>query len=1335
MRLKWTQLLLLMIAAAITENRKIDPKVSEDGKCPEITECPFNAESCFDDDDCNLGSSCCNSPCGKVCTKQLYTGCETLRQAASRRAKALGVNKKSVRMPRCSRNGGFEPVQCNNEIVSSCWCVDETGFELPGTRAPAAALVNCTEPKPCAAHTCRMFCPHGFSLAQDGCPLCKCRDPCEDIKCPDSLACHLEDLACSDPPCPPVPTCKRGRSLDNICPVGNPLRISDTVRPFLCGNEPSKPNCPPMYQCLVQTGNDYGVCCPASLKIQKTGTCPIHNEKLLDCGVMCTHDLECPSIQKCCETKQCGLSCVHPKNVTECLHQKTLSELLSINEREGKGYAPQCSEDGQFEPKQCSRNNLVCWCVDRMGRKLRGSMGSAELVNCSLADARSQVLGRSINNNGLQCEKRDCAAICEYGFKLDEDGCPTCKCDDPCEGYTCPEDEECVTVKDSNCGDIFCPTIPVCRPKALYTNPCQKGTPLTEEGSGIPIACTIEIDDSGICPNNYACTEILGSIQAVCCPLADEKTTESEKIEDDDLGKVQTMCDYLYSFSDSMEGTRDDMKIALPKPQCDPDGNFVPTQCDKDACWCVDNFGTEIPNTKGDHNSTKDCKVLRETMDCLDLTCRMGCDYGFVLEEDTGCPTCQCRDPCVGITCQKDEQCQLVEVSCKDHYCPPVPACLPKKMGQCPYIVPTTSTSCDFECSSDLACSGSMRCCSNGCGTYCTEPLLMTACQHQKLLAQHQAHESGVPANRMYMPTCNSDGTFARKQCNPGSRECWCVDSRGFEISQTRLPIGKPLDCDAPSKSQCPLNKCANNCEHGFELDSNGCRTCKCIDPCSKLSCREDGEICRLVNVECVDIHCPPVAMCLPKKDNPCHNGEPLRLGNTEETVSCGPDFESCPSSHKCQLSPLGEYAVCCPKPRDVCFESLDAGHCEDDENILNETHYYFNPKSNKCEPFVYSGCEGNHNNFDTEKLCNVVCPVLSQCERLREKNQRQSERYKKPMFTPRCETATGKWEPVQCLDHVGVCWCVNPQGEPLKGTLTRGNDVQCNFRQARNRANSRIDTNDDADLVLEELMMQLGDFDMDDDQEMEEDSLLDWELPLSSRCEAVGGACDSNGQFLPGQCDRDMCWCVDEAGNQLPNTSSFKKGEQLCLPTPIASVDVILGFRGEYDDVNAVPVVNQITKIVRNLRGTVSEEGIFTEISNDILFVKFSLIGSNKIDVAYRLEQMVTQQRLPGLTADITRSRFIHKMGAIEPLMSERVVALEHREIVSQSPVSFVTHYHTALIVVAAASAFVGSMNNMANKIVEDNQRFLSLNRPIYIELPNEKGNQSQTENVTSPT
>ncbi|KAK9878498.1 hypothetical protein WA026_022394, partial [Henosepilachna vigintioctopunctata] len=134
-------------------------------------------------------------------------------------------------------------------------------------------------------------------------------------------------------------------------------------------------------------------------------------------------------------------------------------------------------------------------------------------------------------------------------------------------------------------------------------------------------------------------------------------------------------CEYLRDFSESMEGTRDGMNIALPTPTCDKEGGFLPMQCDKGECWCADNFGTEIPRTRGNGNATEDCSRLKETMECLDLTCRMGCEYGFVLSEENGCPLCQCRDPCSDVKCNSDEQCQLVEVNCKDHYCPPVPAC------------------------------------------------------------------------------------------------------------------------------------------------------------------------------------------------------------------------------------------------------------------------------------------------------------------------------------------------------------------------------------------------------------------------------------------------------------------------------------------------------------------------------------------------------------------------------------------------------------------------------------------------------------------------------------
>lgn len=324
---------------------------------------------------------------------------------------------------------------------------------------------------------------------------------------------------------------------------------------------------------------------------------------------------------------------------------------------------------------------------------------------------------------------------------------------------------------------------------------------------------------------------------------------------------------------------------------------------------------------------------------------------------------------------------------------------LPKKIGQCPYLIPATSVSCEFECNSDLACNGSKKCCSNGCGTQCLEPLMFTSCQHQRFLALHQAHESGLPANKIFIPQCKQDGSFEQKQCNFEVKECWCVDKRGLELPQTRKPLGEPVQCEKESK--CLRNNCTEDCPHGFEMDAYRCPTCKCVDPCSKISCRGEGEICRLVKVECTDGPCPAVPMCLPKKENPCQYGEPLKLG--DNLVSCGPNYENCPSSHKCQLSPVNEYAVCCPKPREVCFEPLDKGKCDDnDESERNLTRYWFNSRINKCESFIYSGCRGNHNHFHTEEICQLVCPVLSKCERLKEKNQQAAELYKKPTFTPR---------------------------------------------------------------------------------------------------------------------------------------------------------------------------------------------------------------------------------------------------------------------------------------------------------------------------------------------
>ncbi|XP_046997028.1 balbiani ring protein 3-like isoform X1 [Schistocerca americana] len=1316
------------------------------------------------------------------------TGCEQLKQEAERHSRML---QEPVRIPKCTHSGEFEPVQCNS---NSCWCVDEAGLELAGTRAQSHELINCSDPKPCAGPTCRMLCPHGFVMDESGCPKCECYDPCIELKCPGSLMCELEEATCSTPPCPPIPKCKRGRSLNDLCPSGEPLKITNTPRPFLCGLSPGKPQCPPLYQCMVNTGHDYGVCCPASFSLQKPGSCPIWDQNdpnnSITCGMKCNYDLECPSMQKCCETDVCGKHCSQPQDVTVCLQQKLLAELLSMNEKEGKGYIPQCSEStGEFEAKQCSRNGLVCWCVDSKGDKISGTMGPGAKVNCEKV-SRTRGTGRSTSPS---CDLNICAQVCEYGFKTGDDGCRTCECDNPCEGFTCGDGEECVAVKDDSCTDFLCPTLPVCRQKKAFMNLCGVSSPLVDAETGEAVEC--KINNTAInCPSNYECVSANDTDHGVCCisegrpeqiqldvcisepeencerlmPCqADNDCEEYSRCCFSDIcGAVcmstpvpeerpQTMCEYLRDFNDKMEGTREGMSLALPAPRCHPNGSYEAMQCSlhngREECWCVDEFGSEIPHSR--NNGSTNCASLREEISCLGLTCRLGCDYGFEIDPETRCPRCECRNPCDSIQCSLEEECQMVEVNCDDEFCPSVPACLPKKPGQCPYLIPMNSGSCDYECKSDNDCNSTSKCCSNGCGTQCIEPVLLTACQHQKAIVQHKAHEKGIPARQLYVPQCNDeDGSFEQIQCHPVSRQCWCVDEKGEELPGTRAPPDVQPSCSAPA--ECPELEC-EPCEHGHHMDQFGCQTCKCRNPCEDISCNGDGETCRLVKVSCIDRPCPPVPMCLPHKENPCLYGHPLLLKNTSKVMQCGPNGLQCPSSHKCHLSPFGEYAVCCPKPRDVCFEPKDEGFC----NTANDSRWYFNAEKNKCEIFNFGGCGGNQNSFESEEICNTVCPVLSQCERLREKNQKMAEMYKKPTFIPNCNPDTGNWEPVQCLKHVGVCWCVNKIGEHVKGSLIRGDSPNCSSRQARRRMDVEEDTL--AEELLREVSQLIAQEEYIPDVIVNEEDSIMFEDGFKTRCQAqkekLSGAnsaysveCDAEGRFSPTQCyPRNSekfpeCWCVDEAGNQLPNTTTFQRGSKICLPTPVQAVDITLGFHGHFSRSLESKLETKIAKLLFDIGAKLKDNELRIEAQPDTIFINFSVIGSSKVDVSFFLEQMVKNEKLilnigegRAAKADITISRFTHRLADYDSNdieYSDRIIALEHREIVSQSTVSMITPYQTAIIVLCVGSAFIICIlviviilykkkiasselsESLNEKCAGLDQRFLAQAPPIYV-------------------
>lgn len=68
-----------------------------------------------------------------------FKGCENLKLSSERIARVLAEESgrsgrgrlSAPRQPKCRDDDGeFEEVQCDHETVTSCWCVDATGFEV-----------------------------------------------------------------------------------------------------------------------------------------------------------------------------------------------------------------------------------------------------------------------------------------------------------------------------------------------------------------------------------------------------------------------------------------------------------------------------------------------------------------------------------------------------------------------------------------------------------------------------------------------------------------------------------------------------------------------------------------------------------------------------------------------------------------------------------------------------------------------------------------------------------------------------------------------------------------------------------------------------------------------------------------------------------------------------------------------------------------------------------------------------------------------------------------------------------------------------------------------------
>ena len=55
----------------------------------------------------------------------------------------------------------------------------------------------------------------------------------------------------------------------------------------------------------------------------------------------------------------------------------------------------------------------------------------------------------------------------------------------------------------------------------------------------------------------------------------------------------------------------------------------------------------------------------------------------------------------------------------------------------------------------------------------------------------------------------------------------------------------------------------------------------------------------------------------------------------------------------------------------DVCALPADAGSCE-----LSHTRWYYDRLTGQCKQFIYGGCQGNANRYESREACEASCPV-----------------------------------------------------------------------------------------------------------------------------------------------------------------------------------------------------------------------------------------------------------------------------------------------------------------------------------------------------------------------
>ncbi|XP_055958614.1 uncharacterized protein LOC126808776 isoform X1 [Patella vulgata] len=384
------------------------------------------------------------------------------------------------------------------------------------------------------------------------------------------------------------------------------------------------------------------------------------------------------------------------------------------------------------------------------------------------------------------------------------------------------------------------------------------------------------------------------------------------------------------------------------------------------------------------------------------------------------------------------------------------------KKDECPAVKKGLATCVDM-CRTDADCKGSELCCSNGCGQTCTiatKNATSTCFQELEKVALQMKSGQLSQCSSFFIPRCNMDGTWKSQQCWDSFGMCWCVLPNGTKVTQ---PTRGTVKCPRPAETRIIDQPVSSNMQV-----CNGNESVHCCNP----------DLCKMT-------HCPANlhAVC---RINPCGTCS-VEFYDSNQKVDCTAGLSRC-EHHRYEAltaryrhgmnnmtsKPLPQLTdntvnntIPTFTPRDivmrpVCEQPKVTGMCR-----AYFARWYYNSTTFMCETFVYGGCGGNDNNFETAEQCfhkcnqqmnpckDVKCEVNEQC-RIQPDNPNcfsgpcrlngecikvHPEPRMSGVFMPTC-TEDKDYQYKQCQDN--YCWCVNRDGVMFDSSLTK-EPLECN--------------------------------------------------------------------------------------------------------------------------------------------------------------------------------------------------------------------------------------------------------------------------------------------------